>query len=373
MEITLQKYSSIKHKRIYFLLMLFAVLTITALVVAFQHRFIIEAGTKTQYSLKWHIPFNLFYWWCWLLFFPAIYWSAQKVNSEQLKSLYWLMFYLAVPFFLVLLHQIIAAVTISVALDIPDLNSLLYKRIVRNYWVWVDIFIYYTIMIGMNLFTYKNKNEEDELKISQLRAQLINSQLDALKSQLHPHFLFNTLNTISTLILKGDNSESERMLSLLKNLLHTTITSSDRQRITLEDELRFINHYLDIEKIRFKDKLEVFINVPDDLRQASVPNFILQPIIENAIHHAIAQRISNGSIEIKAESRNGNLRLIVEDNGPGLNQDTLSNKKHGVGFKNTKERLAHLYDSNATFLLDKSDSGGLKVLIEFPITILNLV
>ncbi len=368
MENTLKKYSSIKHKQIYFLLMLFVALTIAALVVAFQHRYIIEVGTKTQYSLKWHIPFNLFYWWCWLLFFPAIYWSAKKVNSKRLKSLYWLVFYLLLPILLVLLHQVIAAVTISLALDIPDLNSLLYKRIVRNYWIWVDIFIYYTIMIGTTLFTYKNENKEDELKISQLRAQLINSQLNALKSQLHPHFLFNTLNTISTLILKGDNAESERMLSLLKNLLHTTVNSSDKQEITLEDELRFINHYLDIEKIRFKDKLNVYISVPDKLMQAAVPNFILQPIIENAIHHAIAQRVANGIIEITAESEDDKLRLIISDNGPGLRNDTLSNKKHGVGFKNTRERLAHLYDSKASFLLDKSESGGLKVSIEFPLT-----
>jgi two-component system, LytTR family, sensor kinase len=366
MEALLEKYTSIRYSKICFAGLLFAILTITALIVAFQHRYIIEISTKTRNSLKWHIPFNLFYWWCWLFFLPAIYWATQHTSLEKLKTSYWFLFYLCAPIFLVIIHQVVASIIISSVLDIQNLGLLIYKRIVRNYWVWVDIFVYYAIMIGISLTTYQQKNKINELEITRLRSQLVSSQLNALKSQLHPHFLFNTLNTLSTLILKEDNSESERMLLLLKNLLQTTVYSTDQQEVILEQELRFINHYLEIEKVRFKDKLDVKEDISDNTIKAYVPNFILQPIIENAIHHAIAPKISDGYIRIKTERNNGNLRLIVEDNGPGILSEKTTKKKNGVGFKNTKERLLHLYGDNGKFILDKSDLGGLKVIIEFP-------
>jgi two-component system LytT family sensor kinase len=201
-----------------------------------------------------------------------------------------------------------------------------------------------------------------------LQAQVAQSHLNALKSQLRPHFLFNTLNTISTLILKADDSEAERMLSLLNNFLKTTVFQSERQEITLEEELRFVKDYLEIEKVRFSDKLEVKEDVAKETLQAHVPNFLLQPIIENAIYHGIAPKISDGIIQISAKKVERQLLICVEDNGPGLTFTKKKKSKEGVGLKITKERLAHLFGTDHLFELENLVSGGVKVTISIPFT-----
>jgi two-component system, LytTR family, sensor kinase len=361
----INKSTPAKNSKLYFIGILFLMLTVVAISVAFQHYYIIEVGSKTHYSLLWHIPFNLFYWWCWLVFLPAINWTNKRFGIEKLDTFYWFLFYLFIPVFVVLFHQVVASIPISIFLD-SDLNTLIYKRILRNYWVWVDLIVYYTIMIGLNLVTYRQKNRMNEIRFTQLQSQLANSQLNALKSQLHPHFLFNTLNTLSTLILKEDNQEAERMLSLLTNFLRTTIYSKEEQEIPLKEELLFINHYLEIEKVRFKDKLMVYNNIANDTLSAFVPNFILQPIIENAIHHAIAQKTSDGFIKISSASFGEELTLIVEDNGPGLSDFRGNTSKEGIGLKITKERLFHLYGSDYRLELVSAMPTGLKVIITIP-------
>jgi LytS/YehU family sensor histidine kinase len=215
---------------------------------------------------------------------------------------------------------------------------------------------------------YQHKNKLTELKCIQLQAQLAQSHLNALKSQLHPHFLFNTLNTISTLILKADDSEAERMLSLLNSFLKTTVFQNDRQEITLEEELRFVKDYLEIEKVRFSDKLEVKEDIPGETLHAQVPNLLLQPIIENAIYHGIAPKTSNGIIQISAKKEDEQLLICVEDNGPGLTLVKKKKLKEGVGLKNTKERLAHLFGTNHEFTLENLVSGGVRVTISIPFT-----
>jgi LytS/YehU family sensor histidine kinase len=215
---------------------------------------------------------------------------------------------------------------------------------------------------------YQQKNKMTELRFTRLQSQLAQSHLNALKSQLHPHFLFNTLNTISTLILKADDSEAERMLSLLNNFLKTTVFQSDRQEITLEEELRFVKDYLEIEKVRFSDKLEVKENVAKETLQAQVPNLLLQPIIENAIYHGIAHKTSHGIIQISTKKKEGQLLICVEDNGPGLTMMKKKKSKEGVGLKITKERLAQLFGTDHLFELENLVSGGVRVTISIPFT-----
>ena len=363
-----------RAKRNYFYLylskLLFVILTIIAIAVALQHYYIIS-DPKTRFTLWWHIPFNLFYWWCWLLFLPVMYYVAQKLKPDDSKSFYWVVVYLFVPIIIVLIHQAIASLVIATFLNYLNFPTLLYKRLLRNSWVWVDFVIYFTIMIAINVVDYQQKSKINRLKYSQLQARLAQSQLNALKSQLHPHFLFNTLNTLSTLILKADNTEAERMLSLLNNFLKTTVYESDRPEITLEEELLFITHYLEIEKVRFKDKLEVNEDIDAGTLKASVPSFLLQPIVENAIYHAIAPKKSRGVINIISKKENEKLFISVEDNGPGLSGFNKKKSKEGVGLKITRERLVHLFGKNQQFELGNSALGGLSVKIIIPLIINN--
>jgi LytS/YehU family sensor histidine kinase len=168
--------------------------------------------------------------------------------------------------------------------------------------------------------------------------------------------------------LKADNSEAERMLTLLNSFLKATVFLSDHQEITLEEELRFVKNYLEIEKVRFSDKLEVKENVERETLQAQVPNLLLQPIVENAIYHGIAHKTSNGIIQISAMKEDGQLLIYVEDNGPGLMPVKKKKSREGVGLKITKERLAHLFGTDHLVELENLATGGVRVKIRIPFT-----
>ncbi len=346
--------------------LLFAGLTVVGLSVALQQFYIITFHTVTRYSLWWHVPFNLFYFWYWLLVFPFIYWATKEFTTSGPKWVYWAMIYFVFPVLLVLVHQLVASIVINLSLGYLNLPTLVYKRIIRNQWLGLDFIIYFAIMIAVNVFEYRRKNRDDQLRLTQLRGQLVRSQLKALESQLHPHFLFNTLNTVSTLILKKENAEAVRMLSLLRDFLNTTIYGSERHVISLSEELKFINQYLEIEKVRFSDRLEVVEDIEDGTLDASVPNFLLQPIVENAIRHAIAPRKSAGRISIRAARQNGRLKLTVEDNGPGLKAAARGKSREGVGLRITAERLVRMFHENQRLSLTSLNEGGTSVVIEIP-------
>lgn len=346
--------------------LLFVVLTIIAIIRALQHFYIVDAYESVQFSLWWHIPFNLFMWWSWFFFIPFLYWMITKMSVVSSRLFYWSIVCFILPIVIVFIRQALASLIItSVLVGYKDFATLLHTRLFVNPWVWLDIIVYFVIITGIRVVEYRHENMLNELKFEQLQVQLVQSQLNALKSQLRPHFLFNTLNTISTLILKVENAEAQRMLALLNDLLRTTVFESERQEISLEEELRFVNHYLEIEKVRFSDKLVVREDIAGDTLNAQVPNFLLQPIVENAIYHAIAPKISNGIIWITSRKDDGHLSLFVQDNGPGI---TSAKKKtrEGIGLKITKERLVHLFGNNHTFELENVSTGGVRVIIRIP-------
>jgi sensor histidine kinase YesM len=349
--------------------LLFFVLTGIGIARALQHMYVVDVYQRIQYTLWWHIPFNLFMWWNWFLIIPVMYWITIRLPLENIKLLHWLIVCFLLPIFIVVIRQALASfITVLVLTDKTDFQTLFDWRLFNNPWIWLDFIVYFAILIGIRVVEYQHKNKLSELRFTQLQAQLAQSHLNALKSQLHPHFLFNTLNTISTLILKADDSEAERMLSLLNNFLKTTLFQSERQEITLEEELRFVKDYLEIEKVRFSDKLEVKEDVARETLQAQVPNLLLQPIIENAIYHGIAPKTSNGIIRISVKKEGGQLLISVEDNGPGLTLTKKRKFKEGVGLKITKERLDHLFGTDHLFELENLVSGGVKVTISIPFT-----
>ncbi len=345
---------------------LIGAITVVALAVAFQQYYIINLHTDTRYSLLWHIPFNLFYFWYWFMVFPIIRWLGTGFKHDRHDALYWAEIYFVFPLGLVLLHQVAASLAINVFLGYLDLPTLLYKRILRNPWLGLDVIIYFVILITVNLFEYQRRNREEELRLTRLQGELARSQLNALESQLHPHFLFNTLNAVSTLILKRENSEAARMLLLLGGFLKTTIYGTARHVITLGEELEFINQYLEIEKIRFADRLKVVQIVDPEAVDGSVPNFLLQPLVENAVRHAIAPQKGGGTLSIIARRIGERLQITVADDGPGLRPSIEKRNKEGVGLRITKERLSRIFHDDHSFVLDSREGRGLAVRIDIP-------
>jgi two-component system, LytTR family, sensor kinase len=229
-----------------------------------------------------------------------------------------------------------------------------------------SVAIYWGVIGMQQAVKYYRKYRERELRTSQLEARLATTRLQVLKMQLHPHFLFNTLNAISELIYR-DPESAERMISDLSDLLRMSFENLEVQEIPLKQELEFLQKYLQIESTRFHDRLQVVMDISPETLDASVPNMILQPLVENAIKHGIGPRSEGGRINIEASRSGGHLTLSIRDNGLGLLAGGVNDVTEGVGLSNTRRRLRHLYGEDHTFQLNNVESGsGLEVDLVIP-------
>jgi len=228
----------------------------------------------------------------------------------------------------------------------------------------IGLVVYWLIFGIVRGLDYYVRYRAGELRAANLQTRLVRSQLDALRTQLHPHFLFNTLNSISVLMRK-DVDAADRMLVQLSSLLRVTLSANDAHEIPLEQELEILERYLEIEKIRFEDRLTVRMDVDPALRDALVPQLLLQPLVENAIRHGISEREAAGVVEIRAERSDGIVRLEVRDNGPGMRAPS-PNRGEGVGLSNLRARLEHLYGAHASLVTRDADGGGAIVVAAVP-------
>jgi two-component system, LytTR family, sensor kinase len=227
-----------------------------------------------------------------------------------------------------------------------------------------ELLVYWAIIGIANAIDYYRRYRDRELKASQLEARLVESQLEALRMQLHPHFLFNTLNSISVLMQK-DVQAADRMLLQLSALLRATLARNREHEIPLRQELEFLEHYLEIEQTRYCDRLIVRKKIDPAALNGLVPQLIFQPLVENAIRHGIADRESGGLIEIFAERLDGRLSLEIRDNGPGIRKPQ-GEFAEGVGLANTRARLDHLYGREGCFEWRNANEGGLIVAATIP-------
>lgn len=228
-----------------------------------------------------------------------------------------------------------------------------------------NIFFYAAILAVAHVLNYYRELRERELLSAQLESKLAQTQLQILKMQLHPHFLFNTLNAISALIHQ-DVELADRMIARLGDLLRTTLDRANQQEVTLREELDFIEPYLEIEKARLGSRLAVEFDIDPATLDAKAPNLILQPIVENAIRHGIAVSPLPGTIRIRAWREADTLHLSIEDTGPGMHDASTSD---GIGIANTRARLAKLYGDAHSFDLINGSQGGLRVVIVIPLRI----
>lgn len=226
-------------------------------------------------------------------------------------------------------------------------------------------FFSYSLIYGIVMFTkYVRESHEQKVRTSQLKQQLTKARLQALQMQLHPHFLFNTLNMISSTMYE-DVKSADKMIANLSDLLRTTLNSKGAEEHTLEKELEIINLYVEIMKARFQDKLIVKTDIQEATQEALVPGFILQPIVENSIKYSM-KSMKKAEISILSRRENDKLKLVLEDNGPGISAEMEQIFKNGVGLSNTAERLEQLYRNNHHFHLQNRNEGGLRVVLELP-------
>jgi len=224
---------------------------------------------------------------------------------------------------------------------------------------------YVPILLVAHAVAYYQRFREREIRTSQLEAQLANARLEALKSQLQPHFLFNTLHSISALMLT-DVPSADKMMTRLSDLLRMSFEDDGAQVTTLSRELEFANAYLEIEKIRFEDRLNIVLDIAPDTLDAVVPHLLLQPLVENALRHGISKLSSGGEIRITASHDEHSLDLRVRDNGPGLGNGDSRPSKVGLGLRATRERLETLFGDTQVLEVRAPTEGGVEACVRVP-------
>jgi signal transduction histidine kinase len=228
----------------------------------------------------------------------------------------------------------------------------------------MEILLYGFVFGIAGVIQFQIRAQQDAMKALELQKQLSSAQLRALQMQLEPHFLFNTLNAITTLVELGRQKEAAVMLSHLNVILKSTLKRTTPEKVPLSQELEFMENYLAIEQIRFADRLRIEIKVDPTALDGLVPCFLLQPIVENAIRHGIAHCETEGRVEASARRDGNSLHLRIRDSGHGLTAD--SQNGHGIGLTNTRERLAHFYQTEYAMRAQPLETGGFEVAIRIP-------
>jgi two-component system LytT family sensor kinase len=333
-------------------------------------------GYFTSFRSERPVPFfeSLYIQMTWAYVFalatPLVLWAAKQLPLDRQHWLRNALLHLPISIVLAIALTALGRVLIWLKFGYPFGKPLTLESVTRfviaNFSEAIGIYL--LIALTSYAFNYYRRYRAGQLRTLQLEAQLSQAQLEALKMQLHPHFLFNTLHSISAL-LKKDTEAARRMITRLGDFLRMTLENSGAQEVTLQQEMEFLRCYLEIERVRFQDRLVTHLNVSPDVLDAKVPNLILQPIVENAIRHGITTRSTPGIIEIDAKPHNGSLRIQVRDNGPGIadhrSADTLF--RRGLGLANTETRLERLYGQAHSFDLDNAPDGGLVVTLVIPL------
>jgi signal transduction histidine kinase len=322
--------------------------------------------------LNWRNVFNaqaIIYGWA--ILSPLIVFFAKRFRFEQRNWWRVLPAHLVAAVVFLLLH---AAIYISLTkavnpTPVTEHSGFLVETsrlLIRN-WI-TDLPMYCFLLSSIYVVDFYRRFQAEQLKSSELKAALANSQLNALKMQIHPHFLFNTLNSISAL-MHEDVKAADKMVARLGDFLRMTLENSGNHAVSLKQEMDFVGRYLEIESVRFQDRLVVKMNIDPETIAARVPNLILQPIVENAIKHGISRQTDVGSLIISSERHGDRLQIRVEDSGPGLqpsNENGKGSKTGGIGLANTRARLAHLYAENYRFEIKNAVPHGVIVTVELP-------
>ena len=227
------------------------------------------------------------------------------------------------------------------------------------------VLMYWSIVFVSHATKYYRDYQSEQQHATELRSQLVESQLQSLKMQLQPHFLFNTLNAIYVLV-KKEPALAQKMISRLSDLLRLILEQRQTNEVPLRQELEFLNTYLAIEKVRFGDRLKISFSIDEKSIDAMVPTFVLQPLAENSIRHGIAQRAGVGWIEIQSEIKNGKLIIEVIDGSKKVRRVTKETIGMGVGLENVQKRLEKVYGTKQSFHYLENDSNGVTIRMEIP-------
>lgn len=304
------------------------------------------------------VTLNSAYWLLWALFAPAIVWLSQHFRLERKGLAIALLVHApgvavfsfahiagmgAVYWWLAALH----GTPFSWWMEVRH-------SALRNFdW---EMMTYWAIAGLSHAVLYYRESRDRELRAAQLETRLVEAQMATLQQQLQPHFLFNTLNAVSSLMHR-DVEAADRILMRLADLLRMTLDHIGRPEITLDRELEFVSKYLEIEQARFADRLIVRFDIDPEALDALVPSLLLQPLVENAVKHGVARKSGPGHIDINARRDHQKLRLEIRDDGAGLSESAMAALQKGIGVSTTRRRLQHQFGADFRFEFHRQDPG----------------
>jgi sensor histidine kinase YesM len=296
----------------------------------------------------------------WAIFTPLIFWLARRFPLERATIKKHLPLHL---FF-----SVVVGLLVRLIFLLAQFRPLSTQRVMSDLVTTFDYqaMVYWVMLAIHEGFLYYGKYQEGKLRAAQLETQLFQAQLAGLRMQLQPHFLFNTLNVINSLVFESKDRASE-MIVRLSEFLRLSLETNVEQEVTLARELDFIERYLEIERVRFDERLEVTYQIDPATYDLLVPNLLLQPLVENAIKHGISRLARGGKLVIGAIGGNETLSVFVANSGPGLSSDPLKAERKGIGLSNTVSRLTALYGLAHRFELKNWHEGGVEAWVTFPV------
>ena len=300
-------------------------------------------------------------WYTCALFTPLFFWLARRYPIDRRTWRTALPLTLAVTSVCVVAKYALLAPLVR-TLGLGD-DATFGRLVSRNFAS--ESMAFWAVIGIIHAFEFNRRYREREIAAADLRMRLSEAQLEALRSQIHPHFLFNTLHSISTLMHR-DVEAADSMLTRLSDLLRLTLKHRGENEIALRDELALADHYLSIMSIRFGDRLTVTHAIDPDALDTLVPQFLLQPLLENALQHGVATTPGPARVDLAANAAGDRLHLSVSDNGRG--PSTVSRgERHGMGLSNTRLRLEQLYGHDQSLVLERLPDRGTRITVEVPL------
>lgn len=340
-------------------------------------RFLTQSSYGQSLPIQKLLSIQVVSWYYWAALSPFIYRFANRFSLASSRWPLIAALHLATGFAVSVIGSTLSGLAYPIVLtgDLPELSGVISSVFDAGYagrhvsnviTYWLTLGVLTTINLSRQRIVREQETSHLELRATQLEARLNSARLEALKMQLKPHFLFNALNSVSSLVVNNQNDAAYRLIARLAGLLRTTLDHTQEQTVTLREELGFIERYLEIERIRFEDRLGTKICVPEDCMDALLPSLILQPLIENSIRHGIAKRLEPGLIEIRARKMDGQLIIEIRDDGAGLPPNWSMESSSGVGLTLVRDRLSASYEGVHEFTFSRVEPCGTLARISIP-------
>ena len=335
----------------------------------FQAYNYVSLFTERDPSFPMLLILNVTYWYSWALLVPVMLWMARRFRFDRHTWRRSVLAHIPAVLAVTALHALLTVSLRTPILTAYGRDTMWWSSFQELFFLQFDweMMTYWAVVGASHAYDFHRESQAQKLAAAQLQTRLAEASLQSLQRQLHPHFLFNTLHSISALIPRAPEA-ADAMLGQLSDLLRLTLDRIGTQELPLKEELDFVQKYVEIERTRFGERLRVEFDIAPETLDAAVPNMLLQPLVENAIRHGIARKVGSGRVDITARRENDDLCLVVRDTGPGLAEAKPGLSK-GVGLANTRSRLEHLFGERHSLDFSEPPGGGLAVKIVIPFTL----